>query len=210
MKLWHLLFLLQSSFILITLTVRVQDQFTFQMLQDSIPDPSSDTSSSQSQTENHILTNTDICNNLLEYLLVFGETATSKYKTCPEKYSLLGNSNSLVQKDQPQCLISLSQIFCTYEIVTDSVRPHPDDLRYFITQTISRCIRVIIFFGKMTNLFLIESRMAKWYFYIYLSFTGLWHQDRQEQRRVLRKSSSYASIWLYNVTTRPRYLQFLL
>ena len=149
MKLWHLLFLLHSSFLLTTLTVRVQDQFTFQMLQDVIPDPSSDTSSSQSQTENHILTNTDICNNLLEYLLVFGETSTSKYKTCPDKYSLLGNSNSLVQKDQPQCLLSLSQIFCTYEIVTDPVRPHPDDLRYFITQTISRCVRVIISFVKL-------------------------------------------------------------
>ena len=145
MKPLYIFLLLHSCLLFPTLSIRIQDQFTFQMLQDAVTDPSPETSSTQSQTENHILTNTDICNNLVEYLLVFGEHSTSRFQTCPEKYSLLGNKNSLVQNDQPQCLLTLSKIFCTYEIVKDPVRPHPDDLRYFITQTMSRCIRVIFF-----------------------------------------------------------------
>ena len=79
---------------------------------------------------------------MIELLSIFGSNATSIYNNCPEKYMLLGEENFLIVKEKPDCFLNLVPSFCYYYVETNSNRPHPGDLRYFITQTVSKCLKV--------------------------------------------------------------------
>ena len=128
--------------IIYVFTLRVREQFYLSTFENEVQAQSENSDKFSSTQKSKSSANKDICNNLFEYLLVFGPNAIHKYGDCDEKYLLLGENNSLIQKDQPECFLSLIPALCQYQVQKNVSLPYPDDIRYFMTKTISRCIKV--------------------------------------------------------------------
>jgi len=97
-----------------------------------------------SYADNETLTNPQICSNIIEEIVDFGKESLDLYKSCDEKYYLLGEKHPLIEGERPNCFVNLVKAYCHYEIVQNFDHPHPNDLREFVTQTIAGCLKVII------------------------------------------------------------------
>jgi hypothetical protein len=86
--------------------------------------------------------NDAICNNIIQELVYFGKNALDLYTSCDEKYIMLGSSHPLIQGDSPSCFLDLYRSYCNYEIQLHEDNPHANDLREFITSTLTGCIKV--------------------------------------------------------------------
>lgn len=103
-----------------------------------------------------VISNTDICNNLISDLVYFGRDSLNIYKQCDQVYYMLGSKHPLIEGDEPTCYTNMAKALCNYEIEIDDNRPHSNDLREFITVTLAGCINVrndhpIIVQGKQVD-----------------------------------------------------------
>lgn len=146
MKLTPFLFLLIQSISFLGYSIKYKEQPFLQYFEETLaqidkPIQNQDNTATQPSK----FTTQDICNSLIDTLVVFGNNATWTYGQCPNKYFLLGKENSLIQKDQPSCFLNIVPALCDYQIERERERPHPSDLRYFVTHTLLNCIKVIDF-----------------------------------------------------------------
>jgi len=142
MKTWLIFQLLVQLGVLHIFALRIREHFYFSAFNDKILSLNQNSIQSLTQDrQSRLLESRDVCNNLFEYLLVFGPDAIKEYSTCDDKYFLLGEKNSLIVKDKPECFLNLIPTLCKSKIQKNVTLPYPDDIRYFMTKTISRCIR---------------------------------------------------------------------
>lgn len=100
-----------------------------------------------SYKDDETLSNSQLCSNIIEEIVDFGKESLDIYKSCDEIYYLLGEKHPLIEGERPKCFVNLANAFCNYEIVQHMDHPHPNDLREFITETISGCLKVLFMFN---------------------------------------------------------------
>lgn len=93
-------------------------------------------------TDEDVRTNDQICNNIIQDLVYFGKDAFDLYRDCDQKYVMLGSNHPLIEGERPGCFLNLYRSYCNYEIELHEDTPHSNDLREFITVTLSGCLRV--------------------------------------------------------------------
>ena len=101
-------------------------------------------------SDNTYISNTELCNMMINQLIAYGNVATSIYDTCQFKYQLLGFKNPVITLDQPQCYMNLAASFCKYDIIYQST-PYSIDTIETVLQNIVNCIDVTIIINFKEN-----------------------------------------------------------
>src|SRR4051794_14801088 len=113
MKLTFLFYLLIQLNLYFLFTLRIKDQpLLLEAFQDVLDPKTLDIINDESLDQESEFSVNEICNSLMQYLLVFGENAIWTYQNCREKYILLGKQNPLIQQDQPKCFSNLVPALC--------------------------------------------------------------------------------------------------
>ena len=126
------------SFIL-NVVLHEKEQGNFGIIQDS------DLTSSESTTileypKDYEMSASDICINLKEILIAFGQKSTNLYNTCDYSYQLLGYENTVIQAALPLCFLNLADVFCTYDIVFTKEKLNPN-LKEKVLNNLDGCVK---------------------------------------------------------------------